>query len=159
LDAVKELTMTNPKVRLVILGEGDQRGLLEAQVKRLGIEERVLMPGYVANAGQYLPLFQIFALSSLTEGLPIVILEAMQARVPIVATRVGGVPEVLGMGKAGILVTPNSCDSLVHGISEIINNPEKAGQRVHTALQRLHDHYSCHSMAEKYLELYQSLVQ
>jgi len=159
LEALKEVADTNPEIRLVILGEGDERGFLESQIKRLGLEQQVLLPGYVADARRYLSHFQVFAISSLTEGLPIVLLEAMQAGVPIVATRVGGIPEVLENGRAGTLITPESCESLAQGISEVINNPVVAAQRVSIAIQRLKDHYSCKYMAETYLELYLGLSQ
>ncbi|TKB23964.1 glycosyltransferase [Desulfopila sp. IMCC35006] len=158
LKAVSEAVVTCPDIKLVILGDGQERNFLNAQVKSLGLEQRVLMPGYVENARQYLSHFKMYILSSLTEGLPIVILEAMQAKVPIVATRVGGVPEVLENGKAGRLVIAGSCKSLVQGILDVINNPETAIQRVCVASQRLQDFYSCHSMAEKYMGVYQSLI-
>jgi glycosyltransferase involved in cell wall biosynthesis len=158
LEAVSELVKTKPEIRLVILGEGEQRSVLEEQISKLGIADRVLLPGYIANAGGYISLFQVFVLSSLTEGLPIVVLEAMQAKVPIVATRVGGVPEILDNGKAGILVAPNNCDSLVQGLSQAIDNQEMVNQQIKAAMQRVYDCYSSQYMAKKYLELYQNLI-
>jgi len=158
LEALREVADSKPEVRLVILGEGDERGTLEAQIKRLGLEGRVMMPGYLPDARYYLPLFRVFALSSLTEGLPIVILEAMQSGVPILATKVGGIPEVLNNGEAGILREPGSCKTLTEGIMECIDSPETAGQRVEVARQRLTEHYSSQVMAEKYQEIYLSAV-
>ena len=159
LEALKEVADSKPEVRLVILGEGNERGALEAQIKILGLEEQVLMPGYTANARRYLPQFRIFALSSLTEGLPIVILEAMQAGVPIVATRVGGIPGVLENGRAGILLESGSCKALSEGIFEVINNQVAAVEKVQVARQRLIDHYSSRAMAESYREIYRSVIQ
>jgi len=154
LDAVSEVLGTHPNVRLLILGEGNERGVLEAKIKRLGLEQSVLLPGYVANAKCYLPLFNVFVLSSLTEGLPIVILEAMQAGVPIVATRVGGIPEVLENGKAGKLVVPGNCAVLVNGISEVSDNSVRTRQLVQVAIRRVSDLYSIKGTSEKYLDIY-----
>lgn len=154
LDAVKIVAEKNPEVRLVILGEGDERDALKAQIKRLGFEQRVLMPGYVANAKRYLPLFRVFALSSLTEGLPIVILEAMQAGVPIVATRVGGVPEALQDGKAGVLVPVARVQDLAIGIQRIMKEESVAREMTSVAREWLKINYSANAMAFNYRRIY-----
>ncbi len=133
---------------------------LEAQIKRLGIEQRVLMPGYVTNAGgRFLPLFQIFALSSLTEGLPIVILEAMQAGVPIVATRVGGVPDVLENGKSGVLVDARSSKKLVEGIRILMSDNISARRMADIAMDLVKTKYSTELMGQKYNEIYEDLLR
>ena len=159
LDAMHEVAKTNPEARLVILGEGHERSALEAKIKNLGIEERVLMPGYVANARHYLPLFRVFALSSLTEGLPIVILEAMQAGVPIVATRVGGIPEVLKEGEAGKLVPANHAQGLMEGIQELLNDDSLVATITDSARNLLETKYSATSMALNYSRIYDGLVR
>ena len=159
LDAVKEVAEMHPEVRLVILGDGDERSALEARIKRLGIEQRVLMPGYVRNAGRFLPLFRVFALSSLTEGLPIVILEAMQAGVPIVATRVGGVPDVLENGKAGILVDARSSKKLAEGIRILMSDATSTKRMADIAKDLVRTKYSAVAMGEKYNEIYEDLMR
>jgi glycosyltransferase involved in cell wall biosynthesis len=158
LDAVKEVAETNPEVRLVIFGEGDERGALEAQIKRLGLEERVLMPGYVSSAGRFLPLFRVFVLSSLTEGLPIVILEAMRAGVPIVATRVGGVPNTLQHGRAGLLVDPSDSSDLAMGILKLVNDLPLRALLLEQGKILVRDEFSSNKMAEEYRKLYCDLV-
>ncbi len=102
--AVSQLRDLIADVRLVIFGEGGERERLQEQIGRLGLKGRVLLAGYRPTARNYLPLLRVFALSSFTEGLPITVLEAMYAGVPIVATRVGAVPEILENGAAGLLV-------------------------------------------------------
>ena len=159
LGAVKELTETNPEIRLVILGEGNVRGILEAQIKNLGLEQRVLMPGYVIDAKHYLTLFHVFALSSLTEGLPIVILDAMRSGTPIVATRVGGIPEVLENGSAGILVDSSSSKKLAEGILLLISDPISAKRMTALAMELVRTKYSATLMAQKYNEIYVDLMQ
>jgi glycosyltransferase involved in cell wall biosynthesis len=158
LDAVKEVTKTNPEVRLVILGEGGERGSLEAKIRDLGLEGRVLMPGYMANAKWYLSLIRVFVLSSLTEGLPMVILEAMLAGVPIVSTSVGGVPEVLLHGKAGILVPALSAPALADGMSSMITNAAAATTMVETGKELVMTRYSASTMAVNYNKIYECLM-
>jgi len=155
---VRKVVETKPDIRLVILGEGDERKALEERIKRLGLEERVLMPGYVENAGRYLHLFHLFVLSSLTEGLPIVILEAMRAGVPIVATKVGGVPDVLENGGAGVLVEPSNVEELYEAIGSVIDCPENARQLAIRARQTAKDKYSSSKMSCEYFKIYEVLM-
>jgi glycosyltransferase involved in cell wall biosynthesis len=154
LKALHELAKTNPEVRLIILGEGGERGSLEAQVRALGLEDRVLMPGYVENAKRYLSLFRGFVLSSFTEGLPMVILEAMQAGVPIVATRVGGVPAVLENGTAGLLIEPYSTEDLSENMRSLVEDECLASRLAECGKNLVSTKYPASKMAVKYLEIY-----
>lgn len=158
LAAVREVAETTPEIRLVILGEGGERGILEEQVKKLGLEQHVLMPGYVAGASRYLPFFDVFVLSSLTEGLPIVILEAMQAGVPIVATRVGGIPEVLENGEAGILADPSDPSALARGILRLFDDPPLRASFTEHGKKMVKEKYSSKKMAEEYGKHYSALA-
>jgi len=159
LGVVATLAGQGKDIRLVILGEGGLRSRLETATKDLGIEKNVRMPGYVRDAKRYIPFFNLFAMPSLTEGLPIVLLEAMQAAVPIVASRVGGIPEVLQDGMCGALIEPGSQESLLLRIQNAINNPDEAAQRVCLARKRVIAVYSSQLMAEKYLEIYKRVLQ
>lgn len=159
LEVVASLAALGTVVRLVILGEGGLRSSHEAAIKRLGIEKNVLMPGYVSDAKRYLSFFNLFAMPSLTEGLPMVLLEAMQAGVPIIATRVGGIPDVLQEGKCGLLINPGCPEELERGITDVIKDLEAADERVKAARIRVADTYSSRAMAEKYLAIYQSVLQ
>lgn len=158
LETVASLAAQGRDIRLVVLGEGGGRNDLESMTGTLGIEGRVLLPGYVREAKRYLAFFSIFAMPSLTEGLPIVLLEAMQAGVPIVATRVGGIPGVLNGGECGYLIEPDSCTALERGILDVMDNPREAAKRVHKARQRVIDTYSSRIMAEKYGQVYRDIL-
>jgi glycosyltransferase involved in cell wall biosynthesis len=158
LDALKEAATDWPKLRLVIFGEGRLRPALERQVKELGLQKQVMLPGYLPNASRYLPLCKAFVLSSLSEGLPIVILEAMQAGVPIVATRVGGVPEVLADGAAGFLVEAGSRPALVSAIRQLREDGIDRKRQTATAARRVREHYSSGAMARQYLNVYSGLL-
>src|SRR3990172_6317940 len=96
IKAVRSLTARGIHVKAVVVGDGPQKEMLQELVFNNNLSDRILLTGYRNNAFNYLPFFNVFVLPSLTEGLPITILEAMQAGVPIVATKVGGIPDLLG---------------------------------------------------------------
>jgi glycosyltransferase involved in cell wall biosynthesis len=159
LEAVAGLVAQGRDLRLVLLGHGDQHKKLKDMAAELGIEGRVLMPGYVDEAKNYLPLFQVFVMSSLTEGLPMVLLEAMLAGVPIVASRVGGIPDVLQDGLAGLLVEPGSAETLKLAIADVMARPLEAEGRVRAARQRVRQEFSSQTMAAHYQDIYAAVLQ
>jgi glycosyltransferase involved in cell wall biosynthesis len=158
LEAVRIVSLEDNDFRLVIIGEGGERNSLENRIKELCLQSRVLLPGYRKDAKRYLPYFKVFALSSFTEGLPITILEAMHAGVPILSTRVGGVPEVLDDGKAGILVDPMSPTDIARGILKLRSNPEIRKEITERAKEILRKKYSSERMAFQYFAIYKRLI-
>ena len=143
-------------IKMLIIGEGPSRAELERLINSLSLSEKVLIAGYRANANKYLPLFDVFVLSSLTEGLPVTILEAMSTKTPIVATRVGGVPEVLQNSQGGLLVEPRDPKSLADAILRIRNNRKFADQLTSFSYNEVLTKYSSKTMAIKYLEIYKN---
>jgi glycosyltransferase involved in cell wall biosynthesis len=157
VEAVSVLVRKGKNIRLVIMGEGDLRSDLQKRVGKLGLGSHVLLPGYVGCARNYLPYLKMLVVSSLTEGLPIVILEAMLAGVPIVSTSVGGVPEVLQYGKAGILVPPLSVPALADGMACMISNSATAKEMVEIGMESVKARYSATAMAVKYAKIYEEI--
>jgi glycosyltransferase involved in cell wall biosynthesis len=104
IEAVGILRRKAIDVCLVVAGEGPERAALEEQVRTLGLESAVLMPGYIENAGRLVSSFDIVAIPSRTEGLPIVLLEALLSGVPVAATAVGEIPAVMDRCNAGSCV-------------------------------------------------------
>jgi glycosyltransferase involved in cell wall biosynthesis len=159
LEAVAGLAAQGMELRLVLLGHGELQEKLKAQIASLGIADRVLMPGYVVEAKNYLPFFKIFVMPSLTEGLPMVLLEAMAAGVPIVASRVGGIPQALQEGRAGLLIEPGSVETLKLGIAEVVERPAIAERRALAAKLRVRQEFSSKAMAENYRDIYLSVLR
>ena len=155
VEALKLLTEQGIKARLLIMGEGPERSFLEGIVEKYHLQRKIVMPGFRENAGNYIPLFRVFVLSSLTEGLPITLLEAMQAKVPIIATSVGGIPEVLEEGAAGILVQPGSATALAEGIIHLRADRHNTHELVEHAYARVVSKYNSGAMALGYLQLYE----
>lgn len=117
------------------------------------------MIGYVHDAYKMMPSFDAFALPSYTEGLPITILEAMQAGLPIAATTVGDVPEVLAQGVCGYLVQSGNSTALGNAIEKIFRNRNDARIKAEAARRRVHSEYSVERMTEKYIHEYQCLLE
>jgi glycosyltransferase involved in cell wall biosynthesis len=158
IQALKILVQEGKDARLVIIGEGKMRIKLEGLSNELGLKERVMMPGYRKAAKNYIPYFNAFSLSSLTEGLPITLLEAMQAKIPIVATNVGGIPEALDYGRAGFIVEPSRPSVLFDAICKIYDDKNFARQMVNKAYRQVTTLYDSKSMALNYLEIYRKFV-
>jgi len=142
---------------VLLAGEGEQRDFLGGLAGRLGLERRVHFCGYRGDVGRLLAAADVLALSSEREGLPIVILEAMALRCPIVTTRVGAIPDVLGDGHHAWIVAPNDPDALQRAISDVLERPEVAALRAANAYDRYVRLYSRDAMGARYLELYENV--
>ena len=117
-----------PDVQLEIIGDGPERAALEAQIAKLGLGERVHLLGWKSNARHELPNFDLVVLPSLLEGMPMVLIEAMQAGTATVATDVGSVREVVTDGVSGRVVPPGSADALAEAISELLADDDLRGR-------------------------------
>jgi len=108
--------LQNTEYKFVVIGEGRERKKLENLIKKYNLENNFFLVGAIPGAYKYLRAFDIFVLPSLKEGFPWVILEAMAAQVPIIATKVGAISEIIDDGKNGILVEPADFDGLAKAI-------------------------------------------
>lgn len=147
------------QARLVVLGEGAQRPRLETMIRHLGLRDQVLLAGYVDNARSYLTCFNLLVLPSFSEGLPIVLLEAMLAGTPIVATAVGGVPELLEHGRAGSLVGPGDSTGLAETMERLLTDEAEAETKARRARALAESRSSAAAMARDYLDLYGAVLE
>jgi glycosyltransferase involved in cell wall biosynthesis len=123
-----------------IIGDGSERARLNELARAEGISDRVHFHGTVPDAARYISAFDVFVLSSRSEGTPVTLLEAMAAKVPVVVTRVGGVPEVVGPAEA-MVVPPEDPRALAKAIDAVIEDPAAASRRVEAATRRLHANF------------------
>lgn len=126
LEAVRRLVPRHPDVRVVLVGTGPLEPELRRQASEPDLVGRVHFAGLRDDVQAILPAFDVFALSSLHEGLPIALLEAMATGLPCVATRVGGAPELIADGHSGFLVPPRSARDLAAAIDEVLCDAELA---------------------------------
>jgi len=112
-----------PQVIFILIGDGSERNHLEELIKKYHLENNFFLIGEIPEAAQYLKAFDLFVLPSLKEGFPYVILEAMSAGLPIIASRVGGVPEMIEDKKNGLLVNPSQEKDLARKITLLLKNP------------------------------------
>jgi glycosyltransferase involved in cell wall biosynthesis len=136
-----------------IIGDGRERPALQRLAHRLAIEQRVTWHGIIPNAASFLPAFDLLVLSSRTEGTPIVLFEAMDACVPIVATSVGGVPDVLSPDDA-LLVTPEDLQALSEAIKAVWGAHDQAHRRALAAHRRLDMQFAAPSWVMQYERVY-----
>ena len=128
---LKGLSMT-----VSVIGDGPERATLEAIARAEGLDDRVRFHGVVADAARLLSAYDVFVLSSRSEGTPITLLEAVAAKVPVVVTSVGGVPDVVGPAE-GMVVPPEDPERLAGAIDSVIRNPAAAAARAEAATRRL----------------------
>lgn len=125
LEAVALVKARGRQVSVVLAGDGPARPALEAQARTLGIESSVFFPGYVAHPQRVLEETDLSVLPSHTEGLPNAALEAMAMQVPLLATRVGGTPEVVTHNETGVLVESKNPQALADGILDYLDHPAR----------------------------------
>lgn len=158
LHAVRLLLARGLDVRLIIVGEGGERPKLEALARELGIDGRVSLAGWRADARGHFEAFDAFALSSHREGLPNVLLEALALEVPVVATAVNGVPRVIEDGVSGRLVPPGDPAGLAAGLAEVLTHPPLAAAFRAAGRATVEGRYSFAARMKKLALLYDELL-
>jgi glycosyltransferase involved in cell wall biosynthesis len=144
---------------LIIVGEGNMRNSLQKIIKKYDLQKNVLLPGYVSNASHYIKYFKVYANSSLTEGCPITLLEAMKAKVPIVATRVGGIPELISDNKTGLLVKDNDPADLAKALFRISKDDDLRAEIIESADFNIKSKFSLQAMTKNYLKYYNRVLE
>lgn len=122
LISAAEAFRDNDDIAFLVLGEGEGRPELEKFITEKKLEKRVFLIGRVPQARQFLPAFDIFVLPSVKEGFPWVVLEAMAAKVPVIATSVGAIPEIIENGQNGFIVDPARPKQIAAKIRELLND-------------------------------------
>jgi glycosyltransferase involved in cell wall biosynthesis len=145
-------------VKAVILGEGEQRTALEKLAFNLGIGDRVSLPGWIDNPRSHLSEFDVMALPSRSEGFPLAIVEAMLAARPVVATRVGSVPEAVLHGETGLLIDKNDVNGLTQAILQLRDDPALRSRLGQRAREMAIAHFTVESMTTSYERLWQKLM-
>jgi glycosyltransferase involved in cell wall biosynthesis len=150
--------LDDPTIGFVHFGDGPQRGATKQRIAALGLTDRFVLAGFRGDLDQFMPFFDVLALPSFTEGLPNVVLEAFAAGVPVVATAVGGTPELIDDGASGYLVPPGDAGALARRIGDVLvrdDQPRTMGRR---GRQRILDDFTFEAQARQYLQLFDGLT-
>lgn len=158
LEAARKILSNNIPFVLLIAGDGFLRAQLEEYAAKLAMEENVKFVGFRKDPHNLLKIMDIFVLSSFDEGLPMGMLEAMAARIPVVVTSVGDIPKVIQNNKNGILVQPENSDMLAERIAYLLNNTSLRYELSRNAFETVSRYHSKEAMCNKYLDLYESLT-
>jgi glycosyltransferase involved in cell wall biosynthesis len=159
LAGVDRLARGGLDVHLLLAGEGDERPRLEADVTRLGLGDRVTFAGFLLDPRPLYEALDVFALSSLREGLPNVVLEALAMEVPVVATRVAGVPRLIPDGDTGLLVEPGSADALADALGRLLTDAPLRARLAKAGRERVDVNYSFTGRTRAVATLYDSLLR
>ncbi|MEK7285823.1 MAG: glycosyltransferase [Nitrospirota bacterium] len=148
-----------PNLCLVIIGDGSLRATLMEQAKSLHIDHAVFFLGSRRDVHQILPLFDLFVFSSRSEGLPLAILEAMAAKIPIVSTRVGGIPEIIRDQESGWLVPSEDFAAIAEGITALLSDRKRADSFSAAAFKIVSSQFSIGAMTHQYEAIYSGLMK
>ena len=158
LEAARMLLRQGANVKVLVVGEGSIRSDLMAQTRDLGISKDVVFLGHREDTDALLQAVDIFALPSLSEGIPMALLEAMAASRAVVASRVGGVPEIIEDGSEGFLVEPMDVYSLAEKCRRLIESPDVARKMGELGRKRVERDFSATAMADRVALFYKGLA-
>ena len=157
LQAASVLVQRERNVKLLLVGEGPMREALQKESRDLGIGENVVFLGHREDTRELIRALDLFVLPSLSEGIPMALLEAMAASRAIIASRVGGIPEVIENHVEGVLVERENVSDLVQGCLHLMRNRDVAARMGELARKRVEQEFSAESMAQNVAILYLQL--
>ncbi len=161
LEAFKRLRETKPEIspKLIIVGDGPERSRLEAAAESLACKDRVIFAGQVSEVQTFYAMADVFALPSHSEGSPNVLLEAMAANLPIVATAVGGVPEMVENNESALLVPPNDPPSIAAAIANLLTDKDLAQRLARNAATLVDAQYNPENYVRSLVEIYSEVIE
>jgi glycosyltransferase involved in cell wall biosynthesis len=157
--AVAGLLREGADVQLLLAGDGDQKTALQALIAELGCAERVQLLGHCADMRALFEALDVFALSSRREGLPNVVLEALAMEVPVVATRIAGVPRLIRHEENGLLVEPEACEALQQALARLASDAGLRARLAQAGRQTVESSWSFAARMQKIAALYDMLLQ
>ncbi len=158
IDAMPKVLSRFPRVKCFIVGEGPMEATLKEQVSRLGLSESVLFRPVVNKTVDVLPVFDVFVLSSLSEGLGLSLMEAQAMALPVVASAVGGVLDIVKDKETGWLVPPKDPSALAEAIVDVLSTPDAARMVGAKARDGIIHSFSAEKMAELTINVYKEVV-
>ncbi len=158
IEATKLLVHTFPNLLVIIVGEGPLFEQLNQMINELGLQEQVRLTGLRQDIPRMLALFDIFVLPSISEGLPMALMEAMASQKPVIATNVGDIFKLIQNGVTGLLITPTNVLELQESITKLIIDREMARRLAMNGYFRILKGFSNEVMTQNYVQVYQRLL-
>jgi L-malate glycosyltransferase len=158
LKAVSILSHENHRIKLLVVGDGPLKEKLEHLAIQLGIEKDVVLVGHQEDIYDFINAMDVFVLPSLHEGIPMVLLEALALERPVVASRAGGIPEVIEHRVSGLLVSPGDVQELAQNLLALFNDKPFAESMGKAGRRRVEEQFTARLMAQRTAEVYQTLV-
>jgi glycosyltransferase involved in cell wall biosynthesis len=159
IDAAPAIIKAIPNVKFVLVGDGPLRQDIEQHINANGVEDNFILLGFRQDVLELLPLFDVFALPSLYEGLPNVVLEAMACGLPVVATPVDGTKEAVVDKKTGFLVPVGDIEALARQLVNILTNADLKGELGQAGRARVEQYFSLDGQVKKFEDLYENYAK
>jgi glycosyltransferase involved in cell wall biosynthesis len=159
VDAASVVTRADPDVGFILFGDGPLREALGRRIAERGLQDRFILAGFRTDLQQFLPVLDLAVLSSFTEGLPVVLLEALAAGVPAVCTAVGGTPEVIDDGIHGYLVPPGDAQALARRILDCLRDDAARRAMGARGRQRVREQFTFATQSVQYQRLFERLAR
>jgi glycosyltransferase involved in cell wall biosynthesis len=154
IEAAAEICKTSPQTNFLILSTGQEKEKLTNLIAELGLKNKVILGGFLKDAPKYLKGFDLFIMTSLSEALPLSLLEAGSAEIPIISTNVGGIPEIITDGQTGILIKPGISTEIVNAINSVLEE-NLASKKLATNLKnKIDTEFNFENFYKKTFELY-----
>jgi glycosyltransferase involved in cell wall biosynthesis len=158
VDAAPHILASNPRAWVVVFGSGRGQEKLEQRARALGIADRFVFAGFKQNIGRFYAAMDVSVLTSLSEGLPISALESMSHGLPMVATAVGGTPEVVEDGVTGLLVPPKEPELFARKVVDLLRDSDMRARMGSAGRRRVEVEFDISKTAERYLEVYREVI-
>jgi glycosyltransferase involved in cell wall biosynthesis len=158
VDAAPRVVRALPDTVFLVFGEGPLKNALQSQIKSLGLERNVRLVGFRPDVLSMLKAFDVFVMSSLTEGLGTSILDAMAASKPVVGTAAGGIPEAVEHGVSGLVVPPQHPTEMADAILTLLRDPDMRARMGAAGLARARAHFTVDRMVDETLAAYERLL-
>jgi glycosyltransferase involved in cell wall biosynthesis len=159
LDVAAHVARQDAKVTFLLVGDGPEMAMVQAKVDELGLRERIRLPGFRPDGRRYIGLMDIFLMTSHFEGLPIAMLEAMTLHTPVVATAVGGIPEVLVNGEEGYLASAGDIDHLAQHVQKLLADPQLRQAMGQRGAAKIDAHYHIRKRVRAIEQVYDEVLQ
>lgn len=159
IEACAKLDKVGLPLKVLVIGDGPQRDDLEKLAQKNGLQNKVFFLGFLSDVENWMPAIDVFVLPSLTEGTPMALLEAMAMGVPVVATNVGGVPDIINNGVNGILVESQDSDNLARTLNDLFQHPREMKIMSDNARETIKNQFNVYNWCRSIEKQYYSLIE